>query len=284
MDRVFRLIALLACLAGVPAAAQYGPEMPDSDQTSYTALWWVPTESGWGLNTNHQGNIVFATLFTYAPDGQPLWLVAPSLAGMTGERLFTGALYRTTGPPFNQVPWSAIAFIEVGTMSIEFLTASLATVSYTFNGTRVSKTVQRQVFGTPVPECVQQMGSRAGVANYQDLWWNPAESGWGINMVQQGTIIFATLFTYAPSGRDLWVVGPALVRQPDASYTGALYTTTGPPFDASPWPGIAFTEVGAMTIRFSSGDRAALAYSINGTTVTKSIERQAFAATAPACR
>jgi len=283
MSRLLRLIAFLACLAAAPAHAQYGPEYPIGDDTSYTALWWVPAESGWGLNTNHQGDIVFATLFTYAPDGQPMWLVAPRLDGIPGENYFTGTLYRTTGPPFNQVPWSEFSATVVGSMSIQFYTSALAMVSYTFDGTTMSKTIVRQVFGA-VPECVKEESSRANVANYQDLWWNPAESGWGINMVQQGTIIFATLFTYAPSGRDLWVVGPELNRQLDGTYEGALYTTSGTTFDASPWIPVSVAEVGTMNLRFTAGNRATLTYTLNGVQVTKSIERQVFAAAAPACR
>ena len=169
-------------------------------------------------------------------------------------------------------------------MTIDFITPSLAALNYTYNGVAVSKAVSRQVFGFPVPECMSLAGSRAGVANYQDLWWNPTESGWGINLVQQGTIIFATLFTYSPTGRDMWVVGPALMRQPDASYTGALYRTTGPAFITAPWTSIAFTEVGSMTLRFSAGDRAVLTYSVSGTAVTKNIQRQVFETTAPVCR
>ena len=29
-----------------------------------------------------------------------------------------------------------------------------------------------------------------------DLWWNAAESGWGIQFVQRGAVIFATMFVY----------------------------------------------------------------------------------------
>lgn len=284
MKRLQACVALAAGLAAIPAAAQYGPEEPMGDNTSYTALWWVPEESGWGLNTNHQGNTVFATLFTYAPDGQPMWLVGPGLAGYPGERYFSGPIYRTTGPAFNQVPWTQIGFTQVGTMDIGFLSPSRATVTYTFNGVAVTKVVQRQVFGSPVPECMSLAGPRGGVANYQDLWWNPSESGWGLNMVQQGAVIFTTLFTYAPSGRDLWVVGPALRRQDDGTYAGAIYTTRGPRFDTTPWTAIEVAEAGTMTLRFSAGDRATLAYTLNGVNVTKSIERQVFGATAPVCR
>jgi hypothetical protein len=284
MNRLLRLLAILAAFAAAIANAQYGPEYPDGDATSYTALWWVPAESGWGLNTNHQGDTVFATLFTYAPDGEPMWLVAPSLTGIVAENYYAGALFRTTGPAFDASPWSAITFAQVGTIAIEFFTSRLASVTYSVNGVAVSKGVQRQEFGAPVPECLSVEGSRANVANYQDLWWNPAESGWGLNLVQQGTTVFATLFTYASSGRDLWIVGPALRRQPDASYVGAIYTTRGPAFNASPWGAVQSLEVGTMTLWFSAGDRATLEYSYNGVTVTKSIERQAFRAAAPACR
>ena len=31
----------------------------------------------------------------------------------------------------------------------------------------------------------------ASVSNYQSLWWNPQESGWGINLAHQGNTIFA---------------------------------------------------------------------------------------------
>ncbi len=65
--------------------------------SNYTALWWNAAESGWGINLNHQGNIVFGTLFTYDAIGAPLWLVMsdgrpavrtarPSPASSTGPR------------------------------------------------------------------------------------------------------------------------------------------------------------------------------------------------------
>ena len=292
MERLLAFIAFALALAAAPAAAQYGPYDPEPpypddpmmEAVSYTALWWVPEESGWGLNTNHQDNIVFATLFTYAADGQPMWLVGSSLVQAAAGR-FVGSLYRTTGPAFNQAPWTAtpIGYAEVGTMQVAFTSPSRATVTYTFNGTSVTKSVQRQVFG-PVPECVAMSGARASVANYQDLWWNPAEPGWGLNIVQQGTIIFTTLFTYSAAGRDLWLVGSRLDRQSDGSYTGGLFSTAGPRFDTTPWTSITLTQVGTMTLRFSSGDRATLSYSVNGTSLTKPIERQVFGAMAPVCR
>ena len=74
--------------------------------TNYTALWWNPSESGWGINFDHQGDILFGTLFTYDASGNPLWLVMSDGARQAGTQTFTGALYQTTGPAFNANPFT----------------------------------------------------------------------------------------------------------------------------------------------------------------------------------
>src|SRR6185369_5781887 len=97
----------------------------------------------------------------------------PSM-GMTTQYTYTGKIYRTSGPPFNQTPWSAINAQEVGTMTLYFVSSNQASVTYTYNGVQVTKAVQRQEFSTPVPECMSISGSRKSTRNYQDLWYNAA--------------------------------------------------------------------------------------------------------------
>ena len=64
---------------------------------NYTALWWNPSENGWGINFNHQGNILFGTLYTYDSSGQPLWLVMSDGAAAVGREHATPA--RSTARP-----------------------------------------------------------------------------------------------------------------------------------------------------------------------------------------
>ena len=76
-----------------------------------------------------------------------------------------------------------------------------------------------------------------GNANYTGLWWaSPAgsESGWGINFAHQGDTIFASWFTYDLTGKGLWLVMTAQKSAPNV-YSGLLYTTTGPAFNAVPF-------------------------------------------------
>ncbi|HYC35007.1 MAG TPA: choice-of-anchor J domain-containing protein [Usitatibacter sp.] len=253
---------------------------------NYTALWWNPAESGWGVNVNHQGDIVFATLFTYDTTGAPMWLVMSGGVRQGSSDVFTGDLYRTTGPAFNSVPFPPINsgnLTRVGTMSLGFSGANAGSLTYSVNGLSVLKTIQRQVFGAAAATCVGSTASRQGASNYQDLWWNSAESGWGINLTHQGNTIFATLFTYGLDGQGLWLVMSGGVRQSDGSYFGELYRTSGPAFNAQPWTGIGVTQVGTMRLRFASGETGTLEYTVNGAAVSKLISRQVFSSSPPLC-
>jgi hypothetical protein len=250
--------------------------------TNYTAMWWNPAESGWGVNVTHNGDRLFITLFTYAPDGRDLWIVGSDLPRQA-DGSYTGEIHRATGPAFNASPWTGFALTRVGTMTFRFSGADRGTVNYTFNGTPVSKSIEKYAFGSP-PTCTSASGSRAAERNYQDMWWNPAEPGWGINVTHQGDVIFATLFNYAPDGRDLWLVASLLARQSEGRYSGAIHRATGPAFNASPWGAVTLTEAGTMTLAFSDGENGTLAYSFNGVPVSKPIRRYVFDATAPVCR
>jgi hypothetical protein len=254
--------------------------------SSQTALFWNPAESGWGLNLNHQGNTLFGTLFTYEASRAPLWLVMSAGAMQSDGLTFTGDLYRTTGPAFNANPFTPIGAAnvsKVGTMTVSFVDVNSGTLKYTVNGVEVTKVIERQVFGTRAAACFPTTDSRASATNYQDLWWNPAESGWGLNVTHQDATLFATLFTYDATGKTLWLVMSAGNRQADGSYAGDLFQTAGPAFNASPFTGVTATAVGTMRLAFSDGNNGTLTYTYNGTTVTKAITRQLFSSPVPAC-
>lgn len=114
-----------------------------------------------------------------------------------------------------------------------------------------------------------------------DLWWNPAESGWGVNIIQQGDTIFATFFVYDANMRAHWYVASdmrATQSSADtATFTGTLYETQGPYFGVSFSPSaVALTQVGTATLQFGLPNNATLSYNVNGTPVTKQIVRQTW--------
>ncbi len=121
----------------------------------------------------------------------------------------------------------------------------------------------------------------AGPPNYEGLWWNaPAgsESGWGINFAHQGDTIFATWFTYDPTGKALWMAMTASLTTTAGVYTGTLFQATGPPFNSVPFDPsqVIGVNVGAGTLTFTDLSTGTFAYTVNGIAQTKSIAREVF--------
>ena len=57
------MIRYLQCLLVSIAAALALPAAATTHSTDYTDLWYLPAESGWGINIIQQYDTVFATMF-----------------------------------------------------------------------------------------------------------------------------------------------------------------------------------------------------------------------------
>jgi hypothetical protein len=265
---------------------------------NFSGLWYkfpAESESGWGINFAHQGEVIFASWFTYDMNGKGWWLVM--IATNTGGNTFTGPLLEATGPAFDAVPFppqdspGGIVPSSVGTGTLTFTDANNGTFTYTVKGTTQIKAITRQVFG-PLPTCVfSAQNNLAAATNYQDLWFAaPAnsESGWGINFSHQGDIIFATWYTFDHDHTPMWLVVQADKSAPGI-YTGTLFRLSGPPFNSVPFPpigspgGAMHTPVGTATLTFSDGNHAQFAYTLMGVSQTKDITRQVFRPAGTAC-
>jgi len=118
---------------------------------------------------------------------------------------------------------------------------------------------------------------------YSDLWFNPAESGWGVNVVQQAETAFVTLFAYGQDGKPVWYVAPSANIVAFAStgpiFSGTLYRTSGP------WQGGVFNPaqvqavvVGSLQLEVLALDRMRVHYSADGANnLVKEVVRQTWA-------
>jgi hypothetical protein len=124
--------------------------------------------------------------------------------------------------------------------------------------------------------------------NVQGLWYrSPAESeaGWGINLVHQGTILFVTWFTYGADGNGMWLVMSDVRRTAANTYSGAIFRTTGPAFNAVPFnpSQVTVTQVGTATLSFTDGNNGSFSYTLNGISQVKPITRQIYATPVSTC-
>jgi len=119
--------------------------------------------------------------------------------------------------------------------------------------------------------------------DFSDLWYNAAESGWGMNIIQQKEVQFITLFVYGSNGQPTWFVAPSTTYTgQDANgvvaFSGPLYATTGPYFGASTFNPANVNARLVGSIAFAAGEVSGgvVSYSVDGTNVVKSVRRQAW--------
>lgn len=110
--------------------------------------------------------------------------------------------------------------------------------------------------------------------DYTDIWWNPSQSGWGLQMVQTGSFIYATIYVYGADGKPTWF-GGGLTANAGGSFSGALYVTTGPYF-GGPFNPAAVTvrEAGTMSFSPANVSSGLFTYTVDGVAVAKAIQRQ----------
>jgi hypothetical protein len=238
---------------------------------SLSGLWWNASESGWGIDFTQRRNILFAAWYTYDASGNPKWYVASSCemasAGATSGTC-SGQLFDVTGPNFfgGAFDAQAVKATAAGTLSVNFKDANNATMTYTLGTQTRTVPITRQPISS---------GSVPGV-DYTDLWWNPNESGWGMAIAQQGSIMFLAWYVYDNGGKPVWYVASACAVS-GSGCSGSLFKTTGPPlgptFDATQ---VHAVSAGTVSLSFSDANNGTLTYTVNGVTASKAITRQLF--------
>lgn len=113
--------------------------------------------------------------------------------------------------------------------------------------------------------------------DYQDWWWDPAQSGMGFNVGQQGGTVFLMWFLYADDGEGtfLQLAGP----MSGDVLQGTLYRTAGkPPGPTFNPAAVSATAVGTASVRFTSETTAVFNYSYEGKTGSINLQRYTFGA------
>ena len=81
-----------------------------------------------------------------------------------------------------------------------------------------------------------------------------------------------TIFTYDQSR----LVGSSVDEQIDGSFNGPLYRVSGPPFGTTLWTGVSTSQVGDITIQFTTTNTATVMYTVGDVTVPKAVQKQVF--------
>jgi hypothetical protein len=111
---LLRKLIIMGCVAVFAGGTINSLDAKTTDQSD---VWWIPAESGWGIQIVQQETTIFATMFIYGSDGNPAWYVAT--LSYNGSFVWTGTLYATTGPWFGSPVFnpSNVTATPVGTMT-----------------------------------------------------------------------------------------------------------------------------------------------------------------------
>jgi hypothetical protein len=245
-----------------------------------TGLWWRADEDGRGTWLSHQGDTIFAVDYAYDAADLPRWRTL--IAVKRDDGMFMGDVFETHGPSFSAATFDAqsVTNNKIGTGWIAQDDSEHVRVNMAEG---VARALTRQRFGA-LPSCsFGQIADTTTAANYTDLWWNPAESGWGINLTHQGDTIFAAWYTYGTDGTALFLVA-SLLKTAAGTYTGDLYRATGPV------GAIHASAVGTATLDFTNGNSATFTTAAQlpgmsaAMTRVKPLTRQIFAEPGSACQ
>lgn len=193
----------------------------------YTDIWFLLSESGWGINLIQNEDVIFATFFIYGPNNQPTWYYATMYRDSNGN--FSGNLYSTVGSYYG-APWdpSLIASKLVGTASFFPSNPYQGTLTYIVSGgPTVTKTIQRQTLKTIAlggnytgGQVGNYTGNNCSIAGkYQDPF------NVTVTQLSDGTVTFA--FTYFNSGIDCNLSGTLVQQGQLYSISNAAYVCSG---------------------------------------------------------
>ena len=239
---------------------------------NYQDLWWGGSaQSGWGVSVIQHRDMLFANVFVFDPQGNPVWYVMPSGAWNATHLSFTGALYRPKGAPY--YAYDASRFdpgAAVGTLSITLIDWDTATLDYTINGAHSSATMTRVLFGPPADVPVDPHG---------DLWWaGSAQDGWGLALLQQNSTLFALWFTYDANGQPTWFVMPNGGWQATNDWRGPIFKATGSPGIGAGYDltRLHLDIVGTFDLKFGGENTATFSYFIDGRSGSIPVTRVPF--------
>jgi hypothetical protein len=249
-----------------------------------SGVWWNPSEPGWGLFAVDQGDVLAVAWFTYAEDGRPSWFLLPATAQADGD--YRAPVLRFSGTPLAEIgPGSRADEQIAGEATLRFSPEGGLAFDYRVGSSERSVLLDPFPFADPTPRCVPHGTVRAEDSEQvSDVWWNPAESGWGLFLSQRGNQLFAAWYTYAEDGSPLFLIATA--EGDGETFRGPVFQQrNGTPYaqiDGQPAsPGA--DAVGEVELHFDSGRSGRFRYTLGSLQQDKPIERLQAGSVAPIC-
>lgn len=150
--------------------------------------WWDPARPGHGFELLNNGEAVFVVWYTYDASERPTWYTAQGTLHSLGERWL-----------LQKHHWSGERIAEsttVGTLRLGLNHFESMTAAWELGDAQGAWRIEPFV--------------QSGIMNEVDLtghWFDPANSGWGMTLLDQGDVFGAVVYAYDPAGAPTWIAG-----------------------------------------------------------------------------
>ena len=181
--RTFLATVALALAFAAPAAVSVADRSPFAQ-----GHWWDPTRSGNGFDIFNAGGGVMVIWYTFDESSRPVWYTAQGAEGDLGSAW-----------PLHKHRWANGRKQEpvvVGSLTLTLDYPEAAQVAWQLGARSGTWSIQPFIVSGVLNE-VDHSGS----------WFDPANSGWGLNVTEQGDVLGGVLFTYDAAGDPTWVAG-----------------------------------------------------------------------------
>ena len=222
---VAALVAVLACASSF--AASVAERSPFAQ-----GLWWDPARAGNGFEIFNAADTVQVLWYTFDDQGRPVWYTAQGPVGTIGREAW----------PLLHHRWLDGRKAEpttVGSLRLNPSHPEGADVVWSVGGRQGSWTIQPFYTSGMIRE-----------VDHTGTWFDPANSGWGVSLVEQVDVLGGVLFTYDAAGAPTWVAGF------DRGSTGsaAMHAATGSCPGCAPRATVT-RPVGRLSFEFASETR-----------------------------
>ncbi len=223
--------------------------------------------------SNLRGTIAMARISNLPDSATSQWFINLDnrnnfLDGVDGGFTVFGKVTDATMPVVDAIGLQRIANVTSGGVTFDTLP---------FIGTLGSQVALSNLISTS-PITILGATTPGAAVNYTGLWWNAAESGWGMSVTQKRNIIFSAMYSYDAAGAPVWYVMSRceLPTATPSTCTGPIYKVSGGTAPTVAWSGAnKLTEVvGTGTLAFSSATAGKFTFTINGVAGSKDITPQ----------
>src|SRR5689334_13574746 len=183
MSRI--LIAIASLLLALPSLAATVSERSPFTQ----GHWWMPARAGTGFDLFNAAGQVAIVWYTYDASGKAIWYNAQ------GDQATMG----TQSWPLWRQHWGGNGIDKttvVGSVRVNVHNPEQIDLDWEVNGQRGTWSIQPFIASGVTSEI-----------DHTGHWFNPANSGWGFTLTEQGDVFGSVLYAYDTSGEPTWVAG-----------------------------------------------------------------------------